>query len=425
MVRSEAQIMNSRHDAFESEQGAVLVYVAVAILALMAFSMFVVDYGVLWASRRQAQNVADSAALAGAVSLAFDDPTDISTSGPAALAARAVANAGIVWGQVPIADILIGDEAAGACPVGQAGICVRVDVYRNQSHGNPLPTFFGTFVGKNDQGIRATATAIAAVATGTDCLKPWGVVDAWAEHWPQPVVPWSQTSTFDKYMKSGNTIVPDPSITDPDVYVPPTTTTLGTGLHPFDSPGVYSSQYGMQFNLTVGTQQDFQFAAGWFAALGLLDSRGGNDYNTNIKKCLGITYKIGDQVPISTEPGEKVGPTRQGVETDADSLIGQDPGAYWDPAANQGHGGVAGSAFPVSPRVVAVPLVNPDEMVAANNNGRTSVTISNIMGFFVERYDSSQKAVVGRLVTVPGLLIATGGPVSYGSGFLKAVTLIR
>ena len=51
------------------ERGAVLIQVAVALLALLALSAFVVDYGVMWASRGQAQNSADAGALSGALSL--------------------------------------------------------------------------------------------------------------------------------------------------------------------------------------------------------------------------------------------------------------------------------------------------------------------------------------------------------------------
>jgi uncharacterized membrane protein len=40
---------------------------------LTALTAFVVDYGVLWVARRQAQNAADAGALAGATALAFDD----------------------------------------------------------------------------------------------------------------------------------------------------------------------------------------------------------------------------------------------------------------------------------------------------------------------------------------------------------------
>ena len=42
-----------------SERGATLVHVGISMLGLIVFSGFVVDYGVLWQSRRQAQNAAD------------------------------------------------------------------------------------------------------------------------------------------------------------------------------------------------------------------------------------------------------------------------------------------------------------------------------------------------------------------------------
>ena len=52
----------------------MLVHVAVAMIGLLAFSALSIDYGVMWTARRQAQNAADAAALAGAISLAFDNP---------------------------------------------------------------------------------------------------------------------------------------------------------------------------------------------------------------------------------------------------------------------------------------------------------------------------------------------------------------
>ena len=51
---------HTRHS--RSETGAVLVHAALVLIGLMALSTFVVDYGVLWASRRQAQNAADAGA---------------------------------------------------------------------------------------------------------------------------------------------------------------------------------------------------------------------------------------------------------------------------------------------------------------------------------------------------------------------------
>ena len=49
--------------------------VAIQILVLTALSAFVLDYGLLWLGRRQAQNAADAGALAGSIALAKDDKT--------------------------------------------------------------------------------------------------------------------------------------------------------------------------------------------------------------------------------------------------------------------------------------------------------------------------------------------------------------
>ncbi len=56
----------------DSERGAVMIQAAVTMVVLLGFAAFVVDYGVLWLSRDQAQHAADAGALAGAVSLAYD-----------------------------------------------------------------------------------------------------------------------------------------------------------------------------------------------------------------------------------------------------------------------------------------------------------------------------------------------------------------
>ena len=416
--------MKKTPEAPSSERGAVLVHVALALIALMSFSTFVVDYGVLWTARRQAQNAADGGALAGAVALAFDNPNDFSNSGPAKTSAYQVLMSHPIWGQQPVVNIT-NDITFPVCPDDGSPRCIRVDVYRDPAHGNALPMIFGQLVGLNQQGVRAMAMAKVAVATSTDCLKPWAVVDKWSENWPLPPSGWSQTSIYDKYMKSGSNVIVDPSITNPDSYVPPTSTSTGTGFYPFNPDKSLSPWYGTRLDLKVGDNTDFQFASGWFGALSI-GGTGGKTYGENIKGCVGITYSVGDNLDLNTEPGEKVGPSRQAVETDTDSLINQDPGAHWDTSLNGGKGGVAGSAFAVSPRIVAVPLVNPDEVVYANNNGRTTVPIANIMGFFVEGWDNSAKAVVGYLTTTAGLMtVGGGGTIGPQSGFLQAIVLIR
>ena len=81
-------------DRQRSERGAVLIMVAMAMLAMLAFGAFFVDYGVMWASRGQIQTAADAGALAGAVALAYDDAADFNGAKAKAQAvARAVGGA--------------------------------------------------------------------------------------------------------------------------------------------------------------------------------------------------------------------------------------------------------------------------------------------------------------------------------------------
>ena len=94
-----------------SEQGAVIIQVAVCLLVLLAFSAFVVDYGIMWTGRGQAQTSADAAALAGAISLAFDNTGDFAA---AKLRAQKVGQANAVWGAAP--DIQLSDITFPACP---------------------------------------------------------------------------------------------------------------------------------------------------------------------------------------------------------------------------------------------------------------------------------------------------------------------
>jgi uncharacterized membrane protein len=126
---------------------------------MMAFSTFVMDYGVFWISRRQAQNAADSGAMSGAIALAYDDPTD--TSGVVAQAAQADALRNPVWGQSPsvVKATDVHTPATGfVCPDGTSQ-CVKVEVYRSLARSNPLPIFFGTFASLTSQDVKATATA--------------------------------------------------------------------------------------------------------------------------------------------------------------------------------------------------------------------------------------------------------------------------
>jgi hypothetical protein len=427
------------------ERGAILVHVALAVLVLIAFSALAIDYGALLVSRSQAQNAADAAALAGASSLAFDDPDDVAR---AQGAAKATGEANKVLGAAPsivpdppltlpapLPNPATGDVRLIPCPPGAPGLpdtCIRADVYRSAARSNALPTFFAQILGLTSQDVRATATAQVLTGNAAECMRPWAVADRWTENWENgaaSTAPWTPTSVFDKYMKKGSDYVPDPAVTTPDVYTAPTPTDPGSGLTPFDANGNPTAMYGLQLSLKIGSAED-RISSGWFQSLALPNadgspSSGGSDYRNNIANCNPNIFQIGDVIP--TEQGNMVGPTNQGI----DDLVAKDPGASWNTSTNTLQGSCAPGVCPDgqyharSPRIVPVVLFDVDSFFQGSPNGKTSVTISNIMGFFVEGMGGpGNKYVLGRLAAIPGLSKA-GSNVDETASFMRHVMLVR
>ena len=428
-----------------SERGAVIIQVAVTLMGLLAFSAFVVDYGVMWSSRGQAQNAADAGALSGAISLAFDSGTDFAG---AQMKARGVAQENWVWGQSP--DVQLSDVTFPACPPGAPGppdTCVKVEVFRNQARGNPLPIFFASLVGVADQGVRATATAQVVGADTTDCLKPWAVVDRWDEFEPggaEPDYPnvdpdYLPDSTYDKYSTGQGNQPPQEN----DFYKPATKTDAGTGFRlPADE--------GLQYAIKVGDASN-TVSSGWFRAIRLprLDGQNGASvYKDNILSCNGLPSSYAEPETVcpatigqddmaywaargcyTVETGNMVGPTSQGIE----ELILRDAGASWSTTGKE----IINSKFTPptkSPRVVPIGVMNIDMYMAQDPNGSTPVIrMENIYGYFIEGMgdvsptgvitpNKSGKSVIGRIMTIP----ATGASkLTNQSTFLRSIILVR
>ncbi len=387
----------------EHERGAVLVHVAFILLALLALTTFVVDWGVLWLSRSQAQNSADAGALAGAIAVAFDDPTDFSDTGAGKQAALSATQANFVFGQAPNVNVTT-DITYPACPPPfTTGQCIQVDVFRNQARGNALPMFFGGLVGLTQQGVRAHAVATILPANASDCLKPWAVPDKWLE---MQTPAWDPTDTFDRYDKGG-ALIPNP-----DVYTPQSSSGPGTGF-------TLAIDLGTEITLKVGDPQD-AIRPGWFFPVALSLNPGGNEYRNNITGCVGQRWKIGDLIPV--EPGNMIGPTSQGTG----DLIALDPNATWNSGTKSIDGGCMNANPPtcaLSPRVVAIPIFDLDVYEQGRTGGRIDIKIVNILGFFVDRMNGND--VVGYLITQPALFDGGGGTVDDSAAFSKVIILVR
>lgn len=411
------------------ERGAILVQTAVALIGLLAFGSFTMDYGVLWVARGQAQNAADAGALAAATSMAYGDPAAVDFETRVRSVAVAAAQANLVWGAAPDVDPAT-DVIIGPCPPGAPGIddqCVRVNVYRNQERGNALPTFFAQLVGVTEQGVRATATAQVAAGLSATCLKPWAMPDKWVDvvdkDAPIDFETWTYDDHFERYGGKGNNPKNWVLLNPADYYVPPDAGSAGSG---FTVP----EDIGKRVTLKVENWQDSDIGPGNFRAVVLAGcpdagSYGGNLYRCNIAECNPTPLQIGSVV--ETEPGGMVGPTTQGL----DDLIGTDA-ATWvcnDGGAAAGRDCAGYPSNPNTPRLVPVPAFDVQQYLAdavagkTKANGRTDVTITRILGFFIEGW--SNKEVWGRFSHYP----ANGGignpDVEDSANFLRKIILVR
>ena len=291
--------MRARERTVRSEQGAVFVQVGISLFVLMAFNVFVLDYGMMWIGRRQAQNAADAGALAGAVAMGyddFDDPPDL--SGLAAESARQVAMANLIW------QASGGTHVDFSCPPGIAGRCVRVDVYRNGERGStPIPTLFGPILGINDQGVRATASAIVGNGNATDCLRPIAFADEWQDNRDDPPA----GPEFRRYVEPGTGTL----LSNADAYTAPSATqTGGTTI---------SGDLGWRviYDLDQPTTSTATPITRELAVA--LTLPGAASYQSKIENCGGQLVQLGQTLPVEVPAGN---PMFQAFST----LMGQDPG---------------------------------------------------------------------------------------------------
>ena len=140
--------------------------------------------------------------------------------------------------------------------------------------------------------------------------------------------------------------------------------------------------------------------------------RGAARYRQNICSCNASIIDFDTEYVI--EPGNMVGPTYQGVQ----SLIQQDPDAYWDDRTNT----VVSDYGMDSPRVITVALFNPGEI---SQPGRQYIRFNNFARVFIEEQASPQDPVTGRMLYyVRGVGSASQTGATTGS-LVRTLQLIR
>jgi Flp pilus assembly protein TadG len=398
--------MHTSAHTLRSEQGAVFVQVGISLFVLMAFNVFVLDYGVMWASRRQAQNAADAGALAGAVARGYDDFADPPASdGAAARIAMGVATApsNWIWREAGV------PEVSFDCPAGTTGRCTRVNVYRNADHANEIDTLFGPILGITGQGVRATATAITASGNATPCLRPIAFADAWSDAAPP-------STEFNRYDETTGA-----PLGTQDVYTPPSATQAGQTTIPDD----VGERIVYELDMQTITRPFAPITRELLVALTFTNP----DYKMNIVNCRGQVVQLGQTLPVQTAPPGY-------TEHAFDILIGLDSGARWNEALHRIENSCAPGCAPISPRLIPVALFDPArfQLGRATNDWTQAgvgcptnspcITVTNIVGFFVHGSFAGY-GPHGHFLRYPGESVTTAPTFVDEASWLVMTHLIR
>ena len=433
------------------DRGQVLVLVALAIFVLLGFAALGIDVGYMYSVRHELQRCADAGALAGASAIKdYGKDCNDSTQNPNGRTTKAEAELRAIdyATRDEVAkyrlNTVAGDIVNAICPdnVTNNPMRVRVDVQRT------VPLFFARAIGWDTAPITAFAVAEAfPVSQKVKCVVPWGIPAPWTDtdgdgdydpgeqvHYPptagecdgMSVTEWSYTShdnngarsVRDQYLCQGS--LQTLKIADPHSQMTPGNFLALdlAALNPICPPGVNVNHGAnfMQFMIENSCDCD-----------------------------LGIN--LGDTLPVvTTEPGNMVGPTLQAVapdsyfgpplgypgHADTDSLMNQDPGAYWG-SDNMPHSlnpAWQDANFDKSPRVVRIPIYHPDVTYNGGVNtlaaaGKTSYQPLDFVGFWVQdiiynKVGSNELGtVVGRYITVGGFGTGTEGEGPAGSPVLN------
>jgi hypothetical protein len=386
-------MQNRIHHLGRDERGMSFVFVGIGLTAFIAATTLAIDVGMFMNARTQAQNSADAGALAGVTALFFNDYNNRSAGGPAVQSALSAATANKVIFQTP--SVLPADVTFPLSPEGKDNR-VKVDVFRTSDRGAAVPTLMGSMFGVRTVNIAATATAEATPANAMTCVKPFMIPDKWEEH-QTPL--WDPNDTFDHYDKKGN------SIPDPDVYIPVRNCPTCKDNTAYTGYSVKNDK-GTLLVLRAGTSD--QINPSFYYSWKMPDDIGGDFYRENIANCNQSMMHWFD--PMTQEPGDKTGPTIQGIQ----ALIDKDPGAYWQSGDSGGCNCVKNSKYAgQSPRVFPIPLYDPEYYALGKKNGRPAdFRVAQFLGFFADHVSGNQ--IYGYVTNVTGIVDINGGTVPAG-----------
>lgn len=410
-----------------ARRGASLVLVAISLVVIMLMAALTIDLGRLLSARAEAQRAADAAALAGASAF-------ITGETGAALQDSAVARAATIAGENEMAaqmivpgtmqaegshsevfeyvEMLVNDvldtvPSVTADVYSYSGDEVKVDVIptlqrvRVTVRRDRVGVWFAKVIGLHSFPIGAQATANAAYAGGTRCVRPIAVTDWWNETTPTEDLP-----VANHIPDPGETWIFDPA---QDPYTPVGTDGSGTGLGSNFRKDGLTRDRGRK--LVLRDQQQVNqgpgsacvnsihcLGPGWW---GLWDPKAENGVAkglTGIKEALSpeLTEANCPVVEIGNHYGYQPGAISS-IKAQFDEILagaGGDPGARWDPNADDPTSALRGSVvgcktcpadWRSSPRVWVMGIMSPYEAeLISRPGGDKLVHFNNFALFFFE-----------------------------------------
>lgn len=321
------------------ERGVVILWIAFFMLLMLGFIAIGIDVAKLMATRTELQNAADSAALAGASAIDMTKGTVVADTAIIYAQAAAAANHAFRNGEASVT-LLASDISFPATNE------VKVTVRRDAGTGGAMITHVAQVLGITSIDVKATAVAKAdSVSSVCEKLVPFG------------------------------------AIIDPAV---------GAFL-----PGC-ANVYTLKVGAGSGTAGNFQLVDFPPCDEGPCGGGpGGSEVRCEVANGYSCCISIGQW--IDTEPGNKVGPVRQGLDDRWSGDTDQRTGICYSDYTGNGN------------RIVNVPIFS-----TWDPNGKKPVQVVGFSAFFIQNKPSS-----GGGQTLTGEFLHTvtdGGPGGGGSG---------
>lgn len=355
-----------------NERGSVLLLAVLFLVAGLGLSALVIDLGLLYVARSEAQRAGDAGAHAGAVHLIqnWQVPKVVLEDQVKEEAVRVARSNRVRGGDVSVdldendVEVLWDEEK------------VRVRVHRTTERDNAVPTLFAGVLGFDRVNVGAVAAAEAWPADISQCPLPLAVPDRWCLNSGVPCANDEYSDGMDpgQGWEDHHTYIPwDEAITEPSGAP------YWTG---------YSNANDGEPLMVKPQNPRAALQPGWFFPFQIPGSSGANDYKNSISGCNPGDQRWGVGDIVETEQGNMEDPTIEGFE----ELLAQNSSAGWTSGCN---GTVAECAYgppdQIQNRTRAIVLFDPRDPPEMGHN---PFQVANFAAVFVEGFDADGNVIV-------------------------------